>query len=93
MIKMTKFLEYLESQTKFWKNIFVCISRKKVLSVFYCFLLHENILYTSEVITLLLTSDTIFQRIFGQLFPGLAQILYSFFTIVIAICSKSLGNP
>ena len=35
------------------------------------------------------SANSIFQRIFGQLFPGLAQILYSFFTIVIAICSKS----
>ena len=56
-MKMTKFLQYLESRGKFRKkkickvytSIYIYISGKTVLSAFHYF--YENILYTSEVIT------------------------------------------
>ena len=55
--KTTKFLEDLEYQgigkTFSVKCIKLCIISKAILSVFHCFLFHENILYISEVIALL----------------------------------------
>ena len=54
MVKMTKFLQYLESPSKFRGKTFSAkyieghISRKKILSAFHYFF-HKNILYTSEV--------------------------------------------
>ena len=57
MMKMTKFLQYLESSGKFRKNfstkyIEVYISRKTILSDFHSFFFNKNIMYTSEVIPL-----------------------------------------
>ena len=56
MMKMTKFLQYLESRGKFRKKksakyiqVYIYISAETVLSAFHYF--YENILYTSEVIT------------------------------------------
>ena len=56
-----------------WKYIKIII-RKTVLSGFHCFLFHENILFASKVIALLVTACSIDQQIFGQFLPPLAQI-------------------
>ena len=75
---MTKFLEYLVSQTKLCKKIFqqnvIYYGSIYQQKDFHYFLFHKNILYNSEVITLLLTSDIIYRKFFGQFWPGLAQI-------------------
>ena len=57
MMKMTKFLQYLESSGKFRKNfstkyIEVYISRKTILSDFHSFFLIRILCITSEVIPL-----------------------------------------
>ena len=46
------------------KYIKVYIIRKTILSAFYCFLCHENILFTSEVIALLVAAYIIHRQIF-----------------------------
>ena len=82
--KTTKFLEYLEYQDLFWENVFcrVCkvyIIGKIILSDFHCFLFHENILYTSEVITLLVAAYTIHQQGFGHFLPPFSEVSRVFF--------------
>ena len=75
MTKITKFPEYLESQgilypgktfsAKYIKLYFI---KKTILSAFvvvFCLFFHKNILYTSEVIALLLTAYIIHQQIFS----------------------------
>ena len=50
------------------------ISRKKSLSDFHCFLLHEKILNSFEVIALLLKADIIFENfwsIFASFSPDI----------------------
>ena len=52
----------------------VYIIRKTILLGFHCFLFHENILFASEVIALLVTVYSIDRQIFGHFLPPLAQI-------------------
>ena len=56
------------------KSIKVYIIRKTILLGFHCFFFHENVLFTSEVIALLVTAYTIDRQIFGHFLPPLAQI-------------------
>ena len=51
------------------KYIKVYIIRKTILSAFHCFLFHENILFTSEVIAFLVTAYSIVRLIFGHFLP------------------------
>ena len=62
---MTEFQGYLEYRSKFGENkyikyIKVYINFKATLSAFHCFLFHNNIPNTFEVIALLEKADTIF---------------------------------
>ena len=60
-MEMNSFLQYFEYQGLFWetfslKYIKVNMTRKTILSAFHCFLFYENIVFTSEVIALLVTA-------------------------------------
>ena len=52
----------------------VYIIGKIILSDFHCFLFHESILYTSEVITLLVTAYIIHQQGFGHFLPPFSEV-------------------
>ena len=52
------------------KYIKVYIIRKKILLNFHCFLFHENVLFASEVIALLVTAYSTDQQIFGHFLPS-----------------------
>ena len=57
------------------KYIKVYIIRKTILLGFHCAQFHENILFASGVIALLVTAYSIDWQIFGHFLPPLAQIL------------------
>ena len=59
---------------KYIKYIKGYIIRKAILSAFNCFLFHESILHTSEVVELLVTAYIIHQQIFDRFLPPSAQI-------------------
>ena len=71
-MKITKFWLYLEYQGIFWENIFLKVyksiyhQKDNFIGFSLFFLFHENILFTSEVITLLVTAYSIDQQIFGH---------------------------
>ena len=50
------------------------IIRKAILSAFHCFVFHESILRTSEVVELLVTAYIIHQQIFDRFLHLLVQI-------------------
>ena len=55
------------------KYMKIYIRRKTNLSAFHCFLFHKKVMYTSQVIALLLTPYMNYRQVFGQFLPHLAQ--------------------
>lgn len=59
--------------SKLYKSIY---HQKAILPAFHYFLFHENILYTSEVIALLVTVYIIHRQIFGHFLHPLAAMSF-----------------
>ena len=78
--KITKFQEYLEIWGKFlksisWKYIKICISRKKILSVYSAFYFIEKLCILLKVKVLYYWHHVwVIRKIFGQFLPHLAHV-------------------
>ena len=90
----------MEYQGIFWeafplKYIKLYIIRKTIFLGFQCFLFHENKLFVSKAIALLVTTYNIDRQIFSHFLLPLAQIFnqITFFTEIIATHSNSFNNP